>query len=199
MYDACIHVCMYVQLCTYVCILCVCQGRLNVLKVVGAHLINKTNFYGKKLNSYGQLIKVVGAMPPVPPWFRRLWCMYVYTMDIHTYMGCMMYVYVYKNSIINLHLKAEVVENTYRAGAGGLNYSVTRKFKFKCLVKDFCFATNMLEVLIYRRGCCIFSFTLACNLKLGSSEENYARYLVKDGESQGFRYIMLNNMYVRFL
>ena len=43
------------------------QWRLNLLKVVGAHLTNKTNFYGKKLNSYEQLIKVVGHVFPMPP------------------------------------------------------------------------------------------------------------------------------------
>ena len=45
----------------------IAQGRLNLLKVVGAHLTNKTNFYGKKLNSYEQLIKVVGARAPSAP------------------------------------------------------------------------------------------------------------------------------------
>ena len=43
------------------------QGWLNLLKVVGAHLTSKTNFYGKKLNSYEQLIKVVGAHAPSAP------------------------------------------------------------------------------------------------------------------------------------
>ena len=49
------------------CLVCPTQGRLNLLKVVGAHLTNKTNFYGKKLNSYEQLIKVVGACAPSAP------------------------------------------------------------------------------------------------------------------------------------
>ena len=40
------------------------QGQLNLLKVVEAHLTSKTNFYGKKLNSYEQLIKFVGACAP---------------------------------------------------------------------------------------------------------------------------------------
>ena len=43
------------------------QGRLNLFKLVGAHLTSKTNFYGKKLNSYEQLIKVVGACAPSAP------------------------------------------------------------------------------------------------------------------------------------
>ena len=42
-------------------------------ELTGAHLTNKTNFYGKKLNSYEQLIKVVGARASSAPWFRRLW------------------------------------------------------------------------------------------------------------------------------
>ena len=48
------------------------QGRLNLLKVVETHLTNKTNFYGKKLNSYEQLIKVVGAHAPSAAAYARL-------------------------------------------------------------------------------------------------------------------------------
>ena len=43
---------------------------------MGAHLTNKTNFYGIKLNSYEQLIKVVGALAPsahlIPPMYAYI-------------------------------------------------------------------------------------------------------------------------------
>ena len=41
--------------------------RLNVLKVVGAQLTNKTYFYCKKLTSYEHLQILWGHVPPVPP------------------------------------------------------------------------------------------------------------------------------------
>ena len=41
--------------------------KLLKTRVVGAHLTSKTNFYGKKPNSYEQLIKVVGARAPSAP------------------------------------------------------------------------------------------------------------------------------------
>ena len=55
----------YIQMCNL-------QGRLNLLKVVGAQLTNKTHFYYKKLNSYEHLQILWGHLPPVLPWFHRL-------------------------------------------------------------------------------------------------------------------------------
>ena len=52
---------------------CQWQGWLNSLKVVGAQLTNKTHFYSEKLKSYEHLQILWGQVPPVPPWFCRLW------------------------------------------------------------------------------------------------------------------------------
>ena len=50
--------------------------------VVGAQLTNKTHFYCEKLNSYEHLQILWGYLPPVPPWFRRLWSIMLNTSKI---------------------------------------------------------------------------------------------------------------------
>ena len=72
---------LLVQVAFIQCLHLYVQGRLNLLKVVGAQLTNKTHFNCEKLNSYEYLQILWGYVPPVPPWFRRL-CIYVFNNNI---------------------------------------------------------------------------------------------------------------------